>query len=239
MKKSEKNFLDEYSRFLDSTGRHLTYSAISTFHNFSDELSEKEKQFLKNHLDACAQCSARLRDVADVESAEMPSLRQWTSWMTTGAFRYAVAAVLVIAFAARIYFYDVKVPQKENNSRVPPAERSLSAQMPGVERFAPNGMLENFIERNVRSAQGTVLLRPKRNDTLSTPFTFRWTDEKRGELFTLTVVDNKNVEVWEDSTHSKEISFTRVLEPGLYYCKLETNGVLTQVGKFVVVRKAN
>jgi len=158
--------------------------------------------------------------------------------MSGGTFRYAIAAVLVVGLSGALVYYLFNQPQKENAEQGSQNNSPLAARQPDPERFIPNQLLENFIDRNVRSASGTTLVSPKNGDTLTFPFTFSWNGGKRGDVFTLTIVDNKNVTIWGDSTSSTTILCTKVLEPGLYYCKLERNGILAQAGKFVAVKRA-
>ncbi len=52
-----ENFLIEYSKFLDETNSHLSIQTLATYINLSDQLSDKEKQFISNHLAECSDCS--------------------------------------------------------------------------------------------------------------------------------------------------------------------------------------
>jgi len=235
MANSEANFLSEYSRFLDSSGQHLTYMTLSLYLNFADELSEKEKHFLKTHIDSCADCLIRLSEVEEAEQEEkrkqqMPAQRKMPT-----TFKYAIAASFVVVIGAAILFYVMKQPPEKVISQEAPAEKSIAA-LSDPAGFVPNQALENFIQRTVRSSSLVSLISPSIGDTLAVPITFKWEGTKKGESVTLTIVDNSNAEVWTSAVSSSEIVFERTLEPGLYYVKLEVNEKLVSVGKFAVVK---
>ena len=237
MTNDKMNFLIEYSKFLDSAGRHLTYSAISTYRNFSAELSGKEKAFLKNHLASCDACSARLKEVEDVEGSQAQVQPKYFFRMTPAVYRYSIAATIVIALGIATAFY-LTNRQHSSKESLPPGQ-SLAMQGPDLERFKPNEMLENFVGRTVRSGSEVKFLTPGVGDTLATPFKFRWDSQKGERNYTLRLMDNKNGQVWMGSTSSGSIDFAAQLEPGLYYAKLEADGALVSVGRFIVVRKSH
>ncbi len=54
MADNEKNLLTIYSQFLDASGEHLTYAALSTYRNSARELSQKEKDGIYINEDAPA-----------------------------------------------------------------------------------------------------------------------------------------------------------------------------------------
>ena len=237
MKSDESKFLADYTRFLESSGPHLTYTALSTYRNFSDELSDKEKQFLKRHIDSCSLCSARLREVEQVEGNV--SRRGFASVlrMTPLVGRYAAAATFLIAFGigSALYFWDRNHLDQTRQSSS--GERSLASQTLPPENFVPNEMLENFVGRTMRSGADVKFLSPSVGDTVAVPISFRWNSQKGGRSYTLRIMDNKNGQVWMGSTSLGSIDFKTQIEPGLYYAKLEADGVLACVGRFIVARK--
>lgn len=235
MTNDKLNFLIEYSKFLDSSGRHLTYSAISSYRNFGAELSEKEKTFLKNHIASCDACSTRLKEIEEVEEGQAQSQQKYVLRMIPTVYRYSIAATVVIALGLVAAFYLTNRHQSSKES-LPPGQ-SLAVQGLDLERFTPNEMLENFVGRTLRSGSDVKFITPGIGDTLAAPFTFRWDSQKKVRSYTVTVVDNMNGEVWKGSTTSGRMEFTAQIEPGLYYAKLEADGALVRVGKFIVVRK--
>ena len=232
MTHDESKFLDDYSRFLESTGRHLTYAAISAYRNFNDELSEKEKQFLKDHIDLCELCSARLAEIEEVEGSVVRPAAVFR--ISPVVFRYAMAATIVLAVGIASALYLSGRNQQEQPRGVSTGEQSLAAS--SRENFEPNEMLENFVGRTMRSGARARFVTPQAGDTIIQPLTFRWEGGKAGDINKITVTDNKNVEVWRDSTIASHAEFTARVKPGLYYSKLEVNGKLVAVGKFFVAR---
>ena len=236
MANNGRKFLSEYSRFLDDSGRHLTYAALSIYRNFQGELSEREKNFLQSHLDSCPACSSRLREVEVIEEEGTQKQPKRISGMTPVLFRYAAAAVLTVAVGMTIFFTMMKKPQEATTVKEILPDHSLASVEPDPAKLIPNQVLENFIERTLRSASDVSILSPGMGDTISMPFTFKWEGEKRGKGCTLTIVDNKNGEVWTKTTSASEVVLKNKLEPGLYYLKLEVNEKLVRVGKFFVIR---
>lgn len=236
MSNNEINFLNEYSRFLDSSGKHLSYAACSLFLNFSEELSKKERAFLQTHLESCSACSKLLQEVREIEG-EVPSKKSARIFdIQSSALRYAAAAVVVVGIGLTIFF----ALQKQNNNEMvtqqiesPPLIAEI-VQDPA--HFIPNQTLENFVERTVRSSSDISLIAPDTGDTVAFPFTFRWKGNDAGKKVVVTVVDNKNSDMWSEISSSSELTSEKKLEPGLYYIKLQSNDKLLQVGKFVVVR---
>ncbi|MGH9424977.1 MAG: zf-HC2 domain-containing protein, partial [Terriglobia bacterium] len=187
-------FIREYSLFLDTRGEHLTYAALSTYLNFTDELSRKEKGFLKNHLETCASCSSRLREVEEVESEKVKALPQKRQRISSPVFRYSIAAGLVVAFGTAITVYILRDrPQEQFAVQLPAPGEPLAAQILDPEKFLPNEVLDAFIERTVRSATTTRFRTPHVGDTVNVPIHFAW-DAMKGP-YSVTILDNKNQQV--------------------------------------------
>ena len=227
----DDKFPEDYSRFLDSDGRHLTYAALSTYRNSADLLSRKESAFLRTHLNSCRECQGRLRDVEEVEEEAEGVPAEEKARAIPLVFRYAIAAVVVIGFGLAALY----LPRYLKQNKTP--EKSLAYEAPDPQRFRPNDVLENFVSRTTRSADAVSFIAPKGNDTLSMPFTFKWEDSRARRGYTLSVVDNKNHEIWTSSGNLKETSVGGVPSPGLYYAKLLADGELLVVTRFVVAEK--
>lgn len=235
MADNEKNIFAGYSQFLDASGEHFTYAALSTYRNSAGELSEKEKEFFERHLKACVSCSARLREIAEVEGEVATEQPKNILNFSPSLFRYAIAAILIIAIGIAVVV--MQNPQQEQiTTQQLPAEQNIAEAPLNPERFVPNQVLENFVERNVRSSSGITLTVPKTGDTLAFPYTFKWEGNDAAKSIMITVVDNKNFEVWKETSSLSELTSVKKLEPGLYYIKLQTDDKLVQMGKFVVVK---
>lgn len=59
------NISEEFSKFLDETKNHLSLQSLVTYINLSDLLSDKEKQFISDHLIECPQCTNAFNSVFD------------------------------------------------------------------------------------------------------------------------------------------------------------------------------
>ncbi len=60
-----ENMFEEYSKFLDETTNHLSQQTLATYINLQDQLSDKEKQFISNHLTECKECSESFNKIFD------------------------------------------------------------------------------------------------------------------------------------------------------------------------------
>ena len=69
-----ENFLSEYSKFLDETNHHLSLQTIATYINLYDSLSDKEKLFISNHLEACRECTESFNLIFD-EDLELDGMK--------------------------------------------------------------------------------------------------------------------------------------------------------------------
>jgi hypothetical protein len=65
-----ENLPPEYSKFLDETNSHLSLQTIATYINLPEQLDDKEKQFISNHLAKCRKCMDSFDHVFD-ESIEL------------------------------------------------------------------------------------------------------------------------------------------------------------------------
>ena len=235
MTTNETTFLNGYSQFLDDSGEHFTYAALSTYRNFTGELSKKERRFFSIHLAACQQCSARLLEIEDIEGPVVEHLQKSILKILSGVLRYAMAAILIIALGITVILINQNV-QQDTIAVEDVHSGQLVVATSDPEKFIPNQVLENFIERTVRSTSTVTLLAPDIGDTLIIPFTFKWKGNNEKNNFVLLIVDNNNMEVWKQETVFSEVTFAQQLTPGLYYLKLELNQKLMQVGKFFVIR---
>ena len=229
----EDTFLSDYTKFLDSSGNHLTYAAISLYRNFNEGLSEKERRFLKNHLDSCQSCAGKLEEVDEVENDVPKQARTNVYWLSTALFRYSIAAVVVLAVGVSVLYYRNRTGEDRSGQSML-KNQSLAVETTDPERFAPNPTLESVVGRTVRSQSEVKLLAPVNGDSVAIPFTFRWEGGKEGEKTALVIVDNKNIEMWKDATTTTSLTLEKNLKPGLYYAKLEVDGILAAVGKFIV-----
>jgi len=236
------DWLHEYSAFLDSSGEHLTYAALSTYRNNLEELSEKEKLFLRRHLDSCSACTERLREVDEIEEGEqvenkkLHPLRRPRRWTGSPVFRYSIAAALVLALGTVIAVYVLRdLPQDQLASQPPSPTQPLAVQSLDPDRFVANPVLDAFIERTVRSSSTTRFRTPHAGDTVSAPIHFEW-DPTKGP-FSLIILDNKNRDIFTMSTGETHAVVDTPFVSGLYYAKLEAGGNLAGVTKFYIVDK--
>ena len=155
--------------------------------------------------------------------------------LSTTFVRYSIAAVILIVVGVSVVYYWNRAGRGSVSSL--PANNSLALETPDPERFAQNPTLESFVGRTVRSVSGIRFVDPSVGDTISMPFTFRWEGGKAGVSYSLTIIDNLNSEKFRKTTGSSTVTVDTALSQGLYYAKLEVNGNLEKVGKFVIARR--
>ncbi len=100
------------------------------------------------------------------------------------------------------------------------------------ELFATNDVLENFINRNVRSQQKLKITHPSVGDSVKIPITFNWEFFSQVDSVRIMVVDNKNRTIYDTVICGKEFKLDSDLRKGLYYWKLFYDDKLETVGKF-------
>ncbi|MEJ2615243.1 MAG: zf-HC2 domain-containing protein [Ignavibacteriaceae bacterium] len=129
----------------------------------------------------------------------------------------------------------VKVEENNNNGLKKTEENLIAENQINKEGFKTNPVLDNFINRNVRSEEKDItIITPQINDTLSVPFIFQWKSKLQPALYRIVVVNNKNKTVWVKTSNGDRLSFNGKLENGLYYWKIFSNDQLKAVSKFYI-----
>ncbi len=96
--------------------------------------------------------------------------------------------------------------------------------------FRDNSYLENIITKNKDNG---IIITPEIGDTLRKQIYFKWTPLET-KTYTISVVDNKNKEIWSKELFDTRVTLFEKLDSGLYYWKILTDGKLQAVGKFFV-----
>ena len=350
-----ENFVEKYSKLLDDSGKHLSYEIISAYINLFNNLSIKEKKFVKEHLNKCLECNEKYNEVFDEDfefdentiainfyqisvdetkkvyqsdngkiellfnkensiitfvftrlpdeyknqnfrisaggtvlrilSAEenksyylnqlviledISEIKVLFLKIYNGAERtspkfklkryYGIAAAaILIAMLIIGYFYFSPVEKKvvavnENKIAVDSSfnkekgknklsnkngqkenEENLMALNNVTEKdFKENSVLENFVNRNVRSEENIKIIFPSIGDTLIKNVRLKWASSEKGTGYQIIIVNNRNEKVWEITTDSNTIMVEKKLLPGLYYWKIENDGKLETIGKFFI-----
>jgi len=178
----------------------------------------------------------------------------------TKYWKYAAAAAIVIAIAALFYFFFL-VPGDEilTEESIPTeqqiqSEESLTTQQSeldkptpeqkteeerkaipnGQETFAENSVLENFINRNIRSEKTIEIISPEIGADVGSTITFEWKRINSAGAVLLSVVDNKNNTVYEMTVDGTSLTMDKKFKAGLYYWKILVGEKLESVGKFYV-----
>ena len=348
-----ENFINKYSQLLDDSGKHLSYETISTYINFYNNLSSREKAFVNDHLNSCAECNEKFNetfdedfefddktvslnfqqikvdenkksyqsddgnveilfsrknlntilkiirlpekliyqnfrivagknvlrilsadeeesyvlnqninfeDVQDISGAVLQVYEPEKIIPTINKYYIlAAAAAIIMAMFVIGYFYFAPVKEKViaikvNKTKVDSTlheKKEISNQETqkesgdknkklfasnnfNEEDFKNNPVLENFVNRNVRSESDIEIISPVIGDTLKNKIELKWKSILKGINYHIIVVNNKNEKTWEITTSNKRTSINKKLQPGLYYWKIEADEKLEIVGKFFV-----
>jgi hypothetical protein len=218
-----RDFPDEY------LGRALKFTVPETQSTGRMIGLEQNKQITLSFLagERPAQISKILLEFAP-PTPEPVQKSSWLQKISIGDIppsRLAAAAVVLI-FITIAYF--IFYPDR------PGPDHTLISHQFGTEAFQENPLLENFIDRTLRSETEVTNLLPINGDTLSTPIYFKWQQTYGKAVYSLTIYNNKNREVWRQSTELQQLIFKETLAPGLYYWKLQVDDKGVVVQKFYI-----
>jgi len=254
------DLLKDYAKLLDHTDEHLSFETLSIYNILKDQLSNNEIKFVKKHLDSCSSCMTKLEEIIeeDIEidpiNTKKPKIFQLPVFI-----KYAAAASIIIAVGIALLFSlqsedgEIRIAENEikNNNTV---EELVSDSVQVIEKedkvlgerikedlssenkelYAANIVLENFIERNLRSEGSIKILSPKSNELVGLPIKFEWQVNNQFASVELEIVNNKNVKVFNTALEGNKYTFKDPLTNGLYYWKIKTDGKVSAIGKFIV-----
>lgn len=100
--------------------------------------------------------------------------------------------------------------------------------------YKENSVLENFVDRNIRSAESVEIISPKNGTTVKQiPFYLKWSGVK-SKNYNIVIVNNQNKIIFSRDVLGSKLEIKNKIEPGLYYWKINYNNKLEAVGKFKI-----
>lgn len=96
--------------------------------------------------------------------------------------------------------------------------------------FKDNSYLERLVKRD--EVKG-IIITPEIGDTTRKQITFKWSPLEAVE-YDISVVNNKNDEIWGKTLEDTRVTLYQKLDPGVYYWKIYVKGKLQAIGKFYV-----
>ena len=172
---------------------------------------------------------------------------------------FAAAATIIIALFVIGYFYFAPVKQKvitinKNKTETDSIlyekkeivnqeiqkesggknKKSFAENNFNEEDFKNNTVLQNFVNRNIRSETDIEIISPRVGDTLKNKIELKWNSGLQGINYHIIVVNNRDEKAWEIVTSNKRTTINKKLQPGLYYWKIEADEKLETVGKFFI-----
>ncbi len=248
--------LSKYSEGLKNSEEHLSNAVIATYINLKENLSEKEISFIENHINKCDDCRRRLNEMKE-EDLEIDTDKELENYKISRIqdygrnkyYTWAAAAMIFIVLGIYFYFLPEKQVTVENKEplfdsvtisedtqivEAPPEKEEAKniVKKYNQEDFAVNNVLENFVDRNVRSENRVKIIAPQIGDTLTVPTNFEWKSEKGNYVFEL--VNNRNKRISEQSLTDNHLAYKEKLNSGLYYWKILVDNKLEAVGKFFI-----
>ena len=248
--------LSKYSEGLKNSEEHLSNAVIATYINLKDNLSEKEISFIENHIGKCDECRKRLDEMIkeDLEididkESQNDKIIKLQDYGGNKYYTWAAAAMIIIILGIYFYFLPEKPVTVENkkplfdsltiseNTQIveEPTEKEKAKNIVkkyNKEDFAVNNILENFVNRDIRSESGVKIISPKVGDTLNVPVKFEW-GGKNGN-YTFELVNNRNKPISKEALSVDHLVYSKELNPGLYYWKILVNNKLEALGKFYI-----
>lgn len=240
----------KYSNELNNTDQHLSNAVLAVYLNLKDNLSRKEISFIETHLSKCNDCKQRLNEmIEEDENIDNSGLQAHKS--KNKYYYWSAAALLLIAISiGMFYFFQQREVRIIVQNDIPKfdslitetdnADRNLSKDKINAEEekkiydesdFAANIVLENFINRKVRSEIAVKIISPVIGDTLKIPIIFKWEEGNETEI---EIVNNNNHPVFKKIFSGGSFIYDEELKPGLYYWKILTGSKLEAVGKFYI-----
>lgn len=204
-----------------------------------------------NHVSECAECRKGVYELAllvdDRKYARLDSHPYFGRLERQREFRYlyrlAASVVILIGLGAAAYLLGVfkfhgNAPESQAQQNVVtgtepgPAAHRAETQGSLASNFEPSPNLEGVVGKSVRSSVVEVTS-PGVGEVMKGNVDFRWKGDAN-TTYTLVVVNNREDVYKQVTVRGSGYVLTEKLKDGLYYWKLEANGDLLYVGKFVV-----
>ncbi|MGE5795564.1 MAG: zf-HC2 domain-containing protein [Ignavibacteria bacterium] len=166
------------------------------------------------------------------------------------------AALILVLFGASIGLYMLLVPSDdvdqfidENLRKSSPENTAVSSDSlssmnkdkqqkknqtaaKDLASYNSNKQLESTIDRD--PGKKIKIISPLMGDTVKKHLEFEWTSLPGLNEYTLTILDNKNEEIWKRTLTDTKVDILQKLKPGRYYWNIEVNGETEATGKFYI-----
>ena len=249
----------DYTNLLDESEQHLSNESLAVYVNLKEQLSLKEKDFIERHVNKCELCKNKLNEIIEEDIEIDPGKVKDSKFYTIPKFiKYAAAASIFIAIGIAYYFISISKEENKlavnstinektidekaidtlkNAEKVEDMEmdKKIEQELNNKDLYAVNAVLENFIERNLRSDSKLRILEPKINEVVRTPIEFKWKRYNYSGNVELEILNNKNKKFISKETNGISIKITEKLPKGLYYWKIKANGKIEDIGKFKIM----
>jgi hypothetical protein len=252
--KSPSEFFDQ-SKHLSDEGVSLVVDALEL-----DVIDRLPKPVME-HISRCERCKGEIMSLeAIVEHQKYGDIRshpyfgQVSTVHTRRRFvvyRIAASVAIVVGLGFLAYVLglfsshapeQVKTVAQQTTDIARPSQPSLTPEhsAPGgsiAANFVESPNLENIVGSNTR-ASDVRIVSPVIGARVRGDVVFKWEGDTPGSL-TLKILDNREAVVKKARVQESQYILREKLQEGLYYWKLEGEGELLAVGKFVIREKTN
>ena len=133
---------------------------------------------------------------------------------------------------------DTPVVKKDTAAKIDTAvskeEIAETPKAPLQTKLAPGFKNDSHLESLVNKFKGNgIIINPGLGDTLKKQIYFKWAPLET-ETYDVSIVDNKDNEIWGKKLFDARVTLLQKLDPGVYYWKIAVKGKLQAVGKFYV-----
>lgn len=202
------------------------------------------------HVSECATCKLNIEGLFQLlEEVETP--KEQHSFFRQGlileslnrSFFYRIAAVLLVGFG--LYgIIRVGLPRRDrgkiegSTQNISPSSTGIDSSSKGTvksflsDNYAVSPEFEGLIGVHYRSSDIEVES-PTVGERIHGKVAFKWARGEKEKII-LKIINNKGKEVFLVQTNENGYEFSRTLDRGLYYWRLETTDELLYVGKFLV-----
>ncbi len=123
---------------------------------------------------------------------------------------------------------DTAKPNEQKLQVVDKKSSQVPVKVPA--EFKSNSYLERYVNKDKENG---IIINPEIGDTMRKQITFKWSPLE-AEEYNMSIVNNKNEEIWSKDLFDTRVTLYQKLDPGLYYWKIAVKGKLQTVGKFFV-----
>jgi len=227
---------------------HISYESLFSYVLIPEQWSEADKSIVERHVESCEQCKRQLDDIRKYKKYSGRPVRSVRRYWIFAAIA-GVAALIYFAWPQWVQKAVVHQDNFIDSLKTLPKDTLTLAMATNVkdsgqaisktnwsENFVEDANLEKLVHLPSKSDLETTVSSPPPGAIFTNHIVFSWQSADTASMHSITILNNRNQEVWTSQTQRHSLSFNGSLEPGLYYWKLIKQGRLLYIDK--VLRRA-